>query len=342
MSIFRACVVVVAILAVRLGAQLDKPPIRMGPGMNPPHVIHKVEPEYPALARADRVQGTVVLQIVVDEQGLPTKIEVVSPLGFGFEEKAQEAIQKWRFTPGFKDGHPVKVLASVEVNFRFPALWFDASAEHKRTSFNLALTVLKNGEGVAKEKAVKTITDLARQKYPAAMYVVGLWEMNGENVPKDPAVGWAMIQKAAERNYGPALYEVGARSLKSGNEDPEKAWTMIRDAAILGSVKAQFALGLACEKGTGTPKDPERARRYFRLCAAKGEPYCQLHLARLLFENRDQSDDQYLQALAWFELAADHDVAEARSVVDQERPKLTPAQVAVVRTWKIQLGQQKQ
>jgi len=107
-------------------------------------------------------------------------------------------------------------------------------------------------------------------------------------------------------------------------------------------VKAQFALGLACEKGTTTPNDPNRDSSYFRLCAAICELYRQLHLARLLFENRGQSDDQYLQALAWFELAADQDVAEARSVVDQERPKLTPAQLAVIRTWKIQLGQQKQ
>ena len=37
---------------------------------------------------------------------------------FGLDEKAMEAVRKWRFKPGYKDGKPVSVLANVEVNFR--------------------------------------------------------------------------------------------------------------------------------------------------------------------------------------------------------------------------------
>jgi TonB family protein len=36
----------------------------------------------------------------------------------GLDEKAIEAVQKWKFAPGMKDGHPVSVQVSVEVNFR--------------------------------------------------------------------------------------------------------------------------------------------------------------------------------------------------------------------------------
>jgi len=43
---------------------------------------------------------------------------VVRPLGMGLDEKAVEAVGKWRFKPGQKDGHPVPVMANVEVNFR--------------------------------------------------------------------------------------------------------------------------------------------------------------------------------------------------------------------------------
>ena len=45
-------------------------------------------------------------------------IRVVRPLGMGLDEKAVEAVGKWKFKPGQKDGHPVAVMANVEVNFR--------------------------------------------------------------------------------------------------------------------------------------------------------------------------------------------------------------------------------
>jgi outer membrane biosynthesis protein TonB len=45
-------------------------------------------------------------------------IKVQRPLGMGLDEKAIEAVQQWRFRPGMKDGKPVTVAATLEVNFR--------------------------------------------------------------------------------------------------------------------------------------------------------------------------------------------------------------------------------
>ncbi len=91
---------------------------RVGGGVSQPIPIHKVEPEYSEEARKAKFQGTVVLSIVIDESGKPTQFKVVRPLGLGLDEKAIEAVQKWRFRPGMKDGRAVAVLATVEVNFR--------------------------------------------------------------------------------------------------------------------------------------------------------------------------------------------------------------------------------
>jgi periplasmic protein TonB len=55
---------------------------------------------------------------VIDENGVPQDAQVVGSLGSGFDEKAVEAVQKWRFKPGMKSGVPVKTKAKVEVNFR--------------------------------------------------------------------------------------------------------------------------------------------------------------------------------------------------------------------------------
>lgn len=91
---------------------------RIGGGVSAPALTLKVEPEYSEEARKAKFQGTVVLEIVVDEHGMPRNIRVLRPLGLGLDEKAIEAVQRWRFRPGMKDGKPVATQAQVEVNFR--------------------------------------------------------------------------------------------------------------------------------------------------------------------------------------------------------------------------------
>jgi TonB family protein len=91
---------------------------RIGGDVSAPQLTMKVEPEYSEEARKAKYSGTVLLSIVVDEHGLPRDIHVIRPLGLGLDEKAIEAVQKWRFRPGMKGGRPVATQAQVEVNFR--------------------------------------------------------------------------------------------------------------------------------------------------------------------------------------------------------------------------------
>ena len=91
---------------------------RIGGGVSAPSLLFKVEPEYSEEARKAKFQGTVVLQVVVDEKGLPRDLKVLRQLGLGLDEKAIEAVSKWRFKPGYKDGRAVSVAAVIEVNFR--------------------------------------------------------------------------------------------------------------------------------------------------------------------------------------------------------------------------------
>ncbi len=91
---------------------------RIGGGVSQPVPIYRPDPDYSEEARKAKFQGTVVLAIVVDEKGNPRDLRVLKPLGLGLDEKAMEAVAKWRFRPGMKDGHPVKVMAQIEVNFR--------------------------------------------------------------------------------------------------------------------------------------------------------------------------------------------------------------------------------
>lgn len=91
---------------------------KIGGEVSQPVLISKVEPEYSEEARKAKYSGTVLLSIVVDANGLPHNIHVVRPLGLGLDEKAIEAVMKWRFRPALKGGKSVAVQAQVEVNFR--------------------------------------------------------------------------------------------------------------------------------------------------------------------------------------------------------------------------------
>jgi len=91
---------------------------RVGGGVTAPVVLYKTDPEYSEEARKAKYMGTVVLELVVDANGKPRDLHVTRSLGLGLDEKAIEAVEKWKFRPGQKDGHPVATHATIEVNFR--------------------------------------------------------------------------------------------------------------------------------------------------------------------------------------------------------------------------------
>jgi TonB family protein len=91
---------------------------RVGGGVTAPAVLYKIDPEYSEEARKAKYSGTVVLYIEVDQTGHAKNLRVVKGIGLGLDEKAIEAVTKWRFKPGLKDGKPVVVAAHIEVNFR--------------------------------------------------------------------------------------------------------------------------------------------------------------------------------------------------------------------------------
>ena len=83
-------------------------------------MIQKSDPEYTREAIEAQLQGTVLLATVIATDGIPSEIRVVKGLGKGLDEKAVECLQKWRFKPGTRDGEPIPVKVSVEINFRVP------------------------------------------------------------------------------------------------------------------------------------------------------------------------------------------------------------------------------
>jgi TonB family protein len=89
----------------------------VGGGVSAPTVLYQVQPEYSDDARKARIQGTVELQTIVRADGTVEIEQVRNALGYGLEQKAIEAVRKWKFRPGTSGGKPVSTRVSIIVNF---------------------------------------------------------------------------------------------------------------------------------------------------------------------------------------------------------------------------------
>jgi TonB family protein len=87
------------------------------PGISPPTVIKRVEPQYTAEARQARAAGTVILQAVIQTDGTADILKVIKPLPYGLTETAIEAIRQWRFRPANRYGKVIPVQMTIEVDF---------------------------------------------------------------------------------------------------------------------------------------------------------------------------------------------------------------------------------
>ena len=87
-------------------------------GVTPPRLVVKHEPQYTEYAKNEKIEGTVLLSVLIDEDGLARDIDVVKSLEKGLDANAIAAVESWQFKPAQKDGKPVAVSARIEVNFR--------------------------------------------------------------------------------------------------------------------------------------------------------------------------------------------------------------------------------
>ena len=89
----------------------------VGGGVSDPVPLSTAQPEYSDDGRKARIQGTVELLIVVNSDGTVKFDSVRKSLGYGLDQKAIDAVRKWKFVPSKKDGKPVASYVSVLVNF---------------------------------------------------------------------------------------------------------------------------------------------------------------------------------------------------------------------------------
>jgi TonB family protein len=92
---------------------------RVGAGVSAPKITKEVRPRYTKAAMDAGIQGGVMLEAVVREDGTVGEVRVKTSLDkqFGLDEEAVKAVKDWRFEAGRKDGVAVPVMVEIELKF---------------------------------------------------------------------------------------------------------------------------------------------------------------------------------------------------------------------------------
>ena len=91
--------------------------IAVGKGVLPPVRLYARAPHYDEKARKKRIQGTVVLESIIDKEGCVQRLRLCKSVHPALDSAAMEAVRRWVFQPATLKGQPVKVYYTLTVNF---------------------------------------------------------------------------------------------------------------------------------------------------------------------------------------------------------------------------------
>ncbi|HSY48685.1 MAG TPA: TonB family protein [Thermoanaerobaculia bacterium] len=93
-------------------------PIRITGDVISPVVIHRVTPLYPRAALAARLNGSVIVECIIDRNGRVREAHVLRSTSTFFEQSAIDAVQQWQFTPGSLHGKVIDTIFDLTVTFK--------------------------------------------------------------------------------------------------------------------------------------------------------------------------------------------------------------------------------
>jgi len=92
-------------------------PIRVTGAVTRPVLLDGPQPRYTEMARRAGLQGTVIVEAIIDESGHVSDVRILKPLPLGLDQAAVEAVKSWRFRAATLGGRPVKVYYTLTANF---------------------------------------------------------------------------------------------------------------------------------------------------------------------------------------------------------------------------------
>ena len=160
-------------------------------GNSDARAIYTPQPDYTDEARNARLQGTCTLDFMVGLDGKASNIVVTKKLGMGLDQKAIEAVSKWKFEPARSKGKPILTPMTLSVQFK---LFGQNSAEFLELS------------------------QKAKLGDPSAELELANDFFEGRDIPKDENQGFVLLQRAAQDGLPQAQFEMAERTYGDGND----------------------------------------------------------------------------------------------------------------------------
>ncbi len=216
-----------------------------------PEKIYGVPPVYTEMARRAGVEGVVIVESVIDEEGDVTNTRVLRGLPMGLDEAALEALQTWKFKPATLEGRPVKVYYTLTVNFRI----------ERGSRFGAAFSKLLEGHPELAEP-------LNARRYEEALELLDRW---GSERPADPEVQFArshvlLEQGRTDEAFQEARAYRGPDSFEILSRIGAYAWSRTYyDKVLSGAARSELIeLGLEAEAMAMAIRDDDVAAMFFK------------------------------------------------------------------------------
>jgi len=191
--------------------------------------------------------------------------------GYKIDENEEKAFQLWE--KAVEAGQPDAMIELSAKNFLdgkdkegFNYLLNSANKGNQLAQFRISVCYfLGKGIEVNPEKGFAIIQKLAEKKFPNAVYMLGSFYFNDDTlVQKDVKKGWTMIKQAADLGSPFAQYEVAIQMFtqKPEKEKLKEVIKLMEKAADGGDLRALYILSLIYAKGEGVQVDLKRAMSY--------------------------------------------------------------------------------
>ena len=94
-------------------------PVRIGGQLHAPELVRRVNPEYPPMAALAHIQGLVILEAVVGDDGHVNEVRLLRSAGYGgvLDRAAVAALRQWQYAPLLLNGHPTAFILTVTLSF---------------------------------------------------------------------------------------------------------------------------------------------------------------------------------------------------------------------------------